>query len=238
MGAIMIAYASPDRPITRLQRAMIISNLGMGVLMVGWAFHRTNLVAFVVVFLISPLVRPRFKNRYRLLGGLSLLTIVVVLVVSYENHPDLLTGVLDTGHSMSARLNRSTNWDAAIYCFLQKPWFGQGLGGFYIPGFSSPGEGSFAHGLVPGLLADFGIIGTGMIVFPLIPLIWKIRRNFSLNVRSANGGGIMAVFIPVFLMTMTSGDIVDHSVILVFIALLAENWPMSGQLSIQTNTAD
>lgn len=229
MGAIMVAYASPDRPLTRLARALIIANIAIGALMVGWTFHRTSIVAFAAAFVMAPLVRPRFRKRYRFFGVLTLLAIAVVLVVTYANEPDLFVRVLDTGRSVSSRLNRSTNWNAAFYCIQQKPWIGHGLGGYYIPGFSSPGEGTFAHSLFFGLLSELGIIGTGMILLPLVPLLWRVRGDFSPMVRSANGGAIMPVLMPIFLMTMTSGDIVDHSSFFALIAVLAENWPKSSQ---------
>ncbi len=232
MGVLMIVFAMPDRMLRRRESLFDGVSLMLGVLVLGWTFHRTSLLAFAFAIAMSSFLRPRYKRRYRTVMVTSLIAVAAIIIVTSKNDATVVTSVLDTNASVTSRLNRSTNWDAALYCIEQKPWFGHGLGGYYIPGFTRPGERSSAHNLFLGLLSDLGIIGTVMIFFPLIPMWWSVRKKVSWALRSANGGALMPVLMPAFFVTMASGNISSQASFLVIIVLLAENWPKAGQIML------
>ena len=96
-----------------------------GRIVLGWTFHRTSIVGFGAAAALAPLVRPRFGRVYSAFAIALLLVLVAILVLAATgDDSDLLAQQLDGERSISSRLNRSTNWNAALHCIRQKPWIG------------------------------------------------------------------------------------------------------------------
>ena len=225
MGAILMACASPDRPLGWRDRTRLSASLIMAAVVLGWAFNRLHLVAFVAAFGVAPFTGPRFKRRYQAIAVLSALLIGVAVVTAYMKEAGLVTRVLDTDSSVMSRLNRSTNWEAGIYCLRQKPWFGHGLGGYYIRGYSAPGEGTFAHNLVLELLTNLGLVGTGIAFAPVILLVGITRRPVHVRLRAASGAIAIPVLTVLFLDAMVSSHLGILPVVLAVLSLTVIEWP-------------
>jgi len=227
MGAILMACATPDRKLGRRDRTRLIASLIMASVVLGWAFNRLRLVAFVAAFAVMPFTRPRFRSRYTAIALLSALLLGGVVVVAFMNESGFVMRVLESGQSVDERLNRSTNWQASYYCIRQKPWLGHGLGGYYIPGRSYSGEGLYSHNLLLQLLSELGVLGAGVGFAPLMFLWRKARGNFSATLRAASGAIVLPALVPACLAAMGTGSLAGHSAVFALIAVLVARWPES-----------
>jgi O-antigen ligase len=121
------------------------------------------------------------------------------------------------------RLNRSLNWDCAVSLIKEKPLLGHGLGGYYLgePGiYSEPGSGAYAHNVFLEFLSETGIIGTALVVGPLVTCFFIPAGRRLLQFRTPAG------FAPVFLLlyaicsAMITGDLRQSHLLFAILAVL------------------
>jgi len=136
-----------------------------------------------------------------------------------QNMP-FIASLSDDTSSLSSRLNRDTNWDAAIRRFCEKPLLGHGLGGYYIEGYSYPGSGTYAHNVILELLSETGILGIILLTIPLI----KSGRNYSFRKlvaqRTRNGAALLPVMLTLFLQALVSFELSTNIWLFSFFAVL------------------
>jgi|GEM_PF-4108949 len=89
-------------------------------------------------------------------------------------------------------LNRRANFEAALHIINKYPFFGVGLGGYYIPGLNLPGNHNlYAHNIFLELLTELGLVGTiAYLAAWLFPYLLVKQNNQSiafLSTRTASG---------------------------------------------------
>ena len=225
MGAILMASAAPDRPLGRQDVTQLAAGLILAGTVVGWAFNRLHLVTFTGTVAVIPFTKPQYARRYRYIALFSVLLIAVAVVAAYLSESRLVMQVIAPDQSFGDRMNRSGNWNAGVLLIGQKPWLGHGLGGYYVPGYTSPGEKSFAHNIVLQLLVDLGVIGTFVAFAPMLVLIERKRHVFSRGLRSASGALAVPALLPVFLDSFGTGSYPDIVVVLALLAVLFASVP-------------
>lgn len=206
LGFVLIYASSPDRRISRLSLVHLYIYLYAGLVILLWVGSRLFLVSLIIVIMSMFLVKPLHRNRYRLLTGIVMGISILVLTYSVSQQFRFVTSIADTSGSFAHRINRDKNWEAGYNLFIENPIFGLGLGGYYIEGYSNPGEGTYAHNLALELLSETGVIGTLLILTPL--LLWRnSRRSISFLTRAQSGSAVFPLLLLLFLQAMVSFDL-------------------------------
>jgi len=133
---------------------------------------------------------------------------------------DYVTTVFDSEKDISENLNRAINWEAGVELFNEKPFYGHGLGGYYISGYSYPGSGTYAHNLILELLSETGLVGTTIILLPvLVFFLFPKIRNLG-GLRTSSGGALIPLLILAFLHSMVSHDLTMSSTLFAILAVM------------------
>jgi O-antigen ligase len=208
LGFVLYYAATPDRFISRLSLAHLCVYLFTALLVISWSGSRLPLVSagFVVVTIL--LVKPLYKKRYKKIIVLFIGVSILVMVYGFSQQLQFFMSVADSSRSYASRVNRDTNWEAACRRVIEKPVFGHGLGGYYIEGYSYPGGGTYAHNLALELLSETGVVGTVLILAPI--LIWRKAISFSFLIRAKNGGAVFPLILLLFLQSMVSYNLSEN----------------------------
>ena len=184
---------------------------------------RQSFIMVLFIMVAAFFVAPKMKKRYLILASVGILIIVAVIIAGLSNESDLLISVFDSNETLFSRLNRATNFDTAIMFIKQSPFFGQGLGGYYIQGESNYGEAvSYAHNLILELLCEIGFVGTVLFFMPWL-ISRSLRENFKLTSRSANGGAILPIITVVLLRTMISSNLTYSAMLFSIFVVMTTN---------------
>jgi len=166
------------------------------------------------------LCRAKNKEITRVMPLLFIIILLGIILVGLYSENAFIARVFDTSQPLSSRLNRVTNWDAAISRIQDTPLLGHGLGGYYIDNDSLPGSGTYAHNLVLELLSETGFFGAIIILVPVVLffIIGQIRhiRMF----RTAGGGSLVPLLVMDFAHAMISHDIRTSYVLFAVTAVL------------------
>lgn len=111
--------------------------------------------------------------------------------------------------------NRNILWVGAIEAFWEKPILGHGIGSiFYL-------INSYAHNMFIDLLAETGVLGTGIFCILLVVFAFKISKLYK---KSSMYRFLAMTFVCGFVMNLFSGYIwVNQQVLLPLILVLTEN---------------
>ena len=206
LGFVLLYTSSPDRFLSRLSLTNLYIYLFTAFTILSWGGSRLSIVTAIIVVVTIFFVKPLYKKRYKLLTGLVIGVSILFLAYGLSQQLRFIMSVTDTSRSFAFRVNRDKNWEAGYRRFIEKPIYGHGLGGYYIEGYSYPGEGTYAHNLFLELLSETGVVGTLLILAPL--LLWrKIRRSISFLTRAQNGSAVFPLLLFLFLQAMISFDL-------------------------------
>ncbi|NLT49154.1 MAG: O-antigen ligase family protein [Clostridiales bacterium] len=217
--AFMIS-SNPDRHINRMRLSRIYLYLIASLIILLWAGSRLPIMTAFIIILSTYFIQARARSRYKhiLLIFSAIIALSLAFMIS-QNMP-FIASLSDDTSSLSSRLNRDTNWDAAIRRFCEKPLLGHGLGGYYIEGYSYPGSGTYAHNVILELLSETGILGIILLTIPLI----KSGRNYSFRKlvaqRTRNGAALLPVMLTLFLQALVSFELSTNIWLFSFFAVL------------------
>jgi len=206
LGFALLYTSKTDRLIPRLSLIELCIYAFTAFVILAWSGSRLTLFTAVILIPTILLSRPTYKRQFRVLVSLLIGISVLILAYGFLQQPKFLTLLTDTNRPFVSRINREINWMAGYRRFIEKPVYGHGLGGYYIEGYSYPGEGTYAHNLVLELLGETGIVGTALILGPLF--FWRrVLRTNLLKKRSQNGNVVFPLLLVLFLQAMISYDL-------------------------------
>lgn len=207
------------------KKTSFVSNwLNLSILLIG--FLLLNMVG-QRLFILSPIIcifsllvcHP--INRKLILSIFATSVVIIVIVITYglqTNNPYILSMFIKQATTAEA-LNRSINWESAIDLIQDSPVFGHGLGGYYVAGYSMPGDGTYAHNLILELLTETGLVGTAIISVPMILFLIYYNRELFIT-RVASGATIIPLWILDFIHAMVSHDLTKSSALFATTAVI------------------
>ncbi len=217
--ALLIA-SSPDRQDSRSSLRSQAPYLLVSLLLLLWAGSRLPIFSAFLVVLSMPLARPRDNSRYRKLLLILCTLLLISFIYMYKQNLPFITTLSNDSASLASRFNRDTNWDAAIRRISESPFWGHGLGGYYIEGYSYPGSGTYAHNLFLEILSESGLIGLIFVCLPLFAKKGKMRFGKLVGLRSANGDAVFPILFALFLQAMISFDLSTNISLFSLLSLL------------------
>jgi hypothetical protein len=223
-GCIFIISAYLIEKMNKKNAFFLYISFFIGILILNVIGARLFLVIPIIGLLLSVFVKDGLNKSSRNMIAFTVIFIfIVIFMQNIMNDNVYLTQVFGADAEIDERFNRSINWRAALEIFQESPWFGHGLGGFYIPSVSSPGEGYYAHNLFLELLTEQGIIGLFVLLISIIREI-LLGRNTSLLKRSPSGQFPVLIYMFTFVAAMISHDLTQTGS---FIAICAVTWSLS-----------
>jgi O-antigen ligase len=224
LGVVCLVAASPDRRSSKGR--MIVGAMGMvvGMLVIYSAGQRLFLVAPLAAAATILLCKPKVRAKPLAVLVVIMVAVGVVTVVGLMAEDPRFVQALGDEGTFAERVNRSTNWDAAAERIAEEPFWGHGLGGYYINGYSRPGEGTYAHNLVLELLSETGLLGTLIILAPIVVVLVFFRRTIR-EARTARGGTLVPLAAFFIVYAMISHDLATSSVVFGILAVL---WAFRG----------
>jgi len=220
-GLLLMVAHRPDRRMTSRSLAALLLYFIAAIIMISWSGARTYLTALAFSSLAMLFVRPAGKWRHWSVAGVTVLGVVGILAIGARSNVRYVTAMMDTNQTATERVNRSTNWMAALARIQEKPLYGHGLGGYYIDGYSYPGSGTYAHNLILELLSEMGIVGLLLLNAPLLFFV-NVRRAFGLRVRSSSGDAVFPILLLFFMRAMVSYDLSESIVLYSLIFQLSD----------------
>jgi len=218
-GLIIMVSADAHKVISRFKFVALILYCFLTVILLGWSGSRLYIVALIISFVSVFLTKPKYKMRYVFLSILAIAAVTTITVLSLSRGIEYVASVMDPEKLLIVRLNRSTNWIAALGLIKENPYWGHGLGGYFIYGYSDPGGGTYAHNVFLELLSETGIVGT-MLILGSMFFLRNLRKKISATMQTQSGQIILPLFFIVFLQVMIRSDIATSSMIFAMIAAL------------------
>jgi len=205
LGFVLIYSSSPDAFLSFLTRVSLYLYILAAFIIMSWSGARLPFIIAVTASILILFTRPRYLKRYVVISSLLIITSVFVVLYGVSRQIPFISMVTDKSLAVSYRLNRDINWAAGYRRFIEKPILGHGLGGYYIEGYSSPGEGTYAHNLFLELLSETGVFGTAILYIPVF--LGKVRKTLSFKMRAENGAVVFPLLCFAFLQAMISFDL-------------------------------
>jgi O-antigen ligase len=164
-----------------------------------------------LVVLIALVLSSRNKENGRYYRILLIVYVALLSIsISYAytlGSERLSTKLFDSSSAIGINLNRAQNFEAALQIIFEKPFFGEGLGGYFIEGLSTPGEGMFPHNLFLELLSELGVVGSIMLLFPFVLFIKSVGVANILSLRITSGALLLPIPLFYFLSAMIDNDL-------------------------------
>jgi O-antigen ligase len=209
LGFIFIYTNNADKQKTKEDLFFIFIALFTVIILIGWSGARQGMIylLFGCVSIAIPLRKKRLKG-YRLYwiitGITAIMVFFIVIYIGLTEGLPFYESLFDRDLSLLEKLNRKQPFEAALRLFIEKPLLGHGLGGYYIPGKTEIGAGSYAHNFILDLLSQTGLIGIILLFLPftLKPIKTRVKNLIQLN----NGFTVFPLFIVFILHPMISGD--------------------------------
>ncbi|HUT60966.1 MAG TPA: O-antigen ligase family protein [Phycisphaerae bacterium] len=219
LGVVCLASDSLDRRMTKGRMLQGLLALVVAMLLINSAGQRLYMVAPSVAGAAVFLCRPKEKMFPAAVLVITVLAAFGVLLAGLAREDSRFLQTFDTEGTLGQRLNRSMNWDAAIERIGEQPLWGYGLGGYYIDGFSRPGEGTYAHNLFLELASETGTVGALIILVPAGLFLIRMRRRILAH-RTPGGASLVPLLVVAFLQAMISFDLKTSFVVFVLTAVL------------------
>lgn len=193
-----------------------------GMILLNAVGARHLLIGPMVALAASLVVRDANNLRLRLAMFATVCVgfIIIIILGLKAGNNAFLDQVFNANATLDERVNRSVNWQAALEIIRAFPFFGAGLGGYFVHGLSAPGDGYYAHNIILEILSETGLFGFTVIVVPVA--LYYISGNIRvLHSRSPGGYHYLPLYVVLFLTAMVSKDLRYSSSLL---ALTAVSW--------------
>jgi hypothetical protein len=178
----------------------------IGYVLLIYIGQRLFIILPVLVTILLLYCKPKNKGSIKLLSIAMILFLAAIVIFALSEDISFITAIIEPGKSIGERFNRAINWESAINRIKEKPLLGHGLGGYYVDGYSLPGEGTYAHNLFLELLSETGILGTIVIILPVLSMFKRYGTNL-FQFKTVNGGAFFPLFLYAFLHSMVSHDL-------------------------------
>jgi len=219
LGIALLIGDLVDKKISFFSKIINLLILLVGLLSLNMIGQRLFILSPVICIFSVLTCRPINRKFFLFIFFISIIFIILVILIGLQtNNPYILSIFTPQATTMEA-LNRSKNWDAAIYLIQDSPVFGHGLGGYYIEGYSMAGEGTYAHNLILELLTETGLVGTAIIIVPMILFLIYYRRELFIA-RIASGATIIPLWILDLIHAMVSHDLRQSSALFATTAIM------------------
>ena len=205
--------------------------LGAGVALVALntAGQRAALVALLLGTFVLAASKAGRSRVTAIIAACAASFLVALAIYGVSSKNVFFTNVFRQRQSLTENLNRSTNWNAALKRIGEKPLWGHGLGGYYIDFLTLPGGieiprnalGPYPHNLFLELLVETGIIGTTIIVAPVLSA--GLRARVGSNAFSMLGGeSLLPLVLYCFVISNATYDLHGSSIMF---GICASLWP-------------
>ena len=236
MAAIGISLLSGSLISIKPKKILIFSSM----LVIIFGFLILNLIG-QRLYIVSPLLgiiillfcKPKDTTIIKFAISFSLIGLSYLIFKGITSDIEFISSIFATDINLDERLNRSINWGSAIELILERPFLGFGLGGYYIDGYSMPGEGTYAHNLILELLSETGIVGTTLILSPvLFKFFFSPYRLYELA-RCKNSASLIPFFVVLFSQSMISFDLRQSASMFALAAILWARMDKINQLNVR-----
>ena len=214
-----LASLSRYRLTRRLWWLLFVPFFAVGALLSG---SRGGLLSAAVVFLLAgvPVFR-RLGLRWALLClvAVPIASVAVLDVLSRGTAVVQLLRDRYLTQTLGAHYGsgRDTIAQQALALFLQHPWLGAGLDGYYASQLVGP-RFEYPHNLVLATMAETGLAGAALLVAALLSLIISASRRWPI---SDNALFFLVAGVYLFFASMFSGDYYDSRMMWLFLGLAA-----------------
>lgn len=208
-GILMICCGAIDKKLSKIENLNVILAVIIGLLIVFSVGQRLWMLAVVAGSISIVFCKPKKRLLSRsvafIILGLSMMGFVFAIAQESRLIAPIYYGVKYKEKRISELIDRDRNWDSAINRIVEKPVCGHGLGGYYVDGYSSSGDGTYAHNLFLELFSETGLVGTAIILIPVLPFLLLGRRIG--RFRTATGATLLPLLIMYFGRSLVSGDL-------------------------------
>jgi len=219
--ALLLCGSANTHLSRRLFTFLTLVALGAGMLVINSGGERKWMVIIPVMSVCAMLGKPRSVTVPVTVLVLSCVALAAFTVAGLLDENRYITDPFDTEQTALSRLNRDTDWSAAVRRLEEQPLLGQGLGGYYVDGVDSLGDRAYAHNLLLELLSETGVVGTVLIVAPLAVFFLIPRRKQLWAFTARNGARLLPLLVAIAALSMTRSDL---AVSYQLFALLAAMW--------------
>ncbi len=223
---LLLGYIS--RKSSRKKGLFILAITFIAIIFLNSVGGRQHIFIPILILISTLFIQNKNKGTFLIIILIFTLFISIFIWVGLKNQNYVITKLFADERSFSHRVNRDTNWDAAIRRIEEEPIWGHGLGGYYVDGQTAPGDGMHAHNLFLELLSETGLVGTIPIVgFVAIFFVFRYLRKIP-RFRTSNGSLILPLALSYFLVAMISHDL--RNTFRIF-AIVAAMWVYADFLS-------
>ena len=217
----MFLYSRDTRQsLNEKEKIIWFASLFAVTVLVGWSGARQGLFSLMIGMLSIFLVSGKLRNgRYFIWVIVGCFLCAGVLLMAILKDMAMYTVLVDAKASILTKINRGENFNSSWWLLQKKPFLGHGLGGYYIPGYSKPGDQVFAHNVILDLLAQTGLIGTLSFFLPIL-LFRTFRERIVLTRNLVFGNSIMPVFVVIVLRLLLDVHLGDIGILIGMIAAM------------------
>ena len=178
--AIIVSNLLPKDNLSNKKKILYIILLLCFILALFLTLKRATIVINVGTVLLILLLNKKIKLKTVLIGIVAL---VIIIVIAFNTMPDVINNLLSRFEADSTEdlLNgRGDLYDFAIDSFVENPFSGFGFGGFstaYRLAKNYNGITLDTHNEILQLLSEVGIIGTLLVIIPMILCYINTIRN-------------------------------------------------------------
>jgi len=176
-GIVFLLSSILDKKSSNLKITLSIFAVFIGYIVLNAAGQRLFLTIPPIAALTLILCRPIKKKFYRIIFSVIITLSVFIVWSGLQSENRWIVSLFQSDRAFSEKINRSINWNAAVSRIQEEPLLGHGLGGYYIDGFSYPGSGTYPHNLFLELLCETGVIGTILILIPVLFLLLSTKNK-------------------------------------------------------------
>jgi O-antigen ligase len=205
-GMMFLICFVGDSRCSRLNKNLCFLSVFLGFIVLISCGQRLYILAPVLSSVFYLFCRPKNKKIIKNLNIMLFIGIILTIFIGIKNDVSYVTRVLENNVDFATRANRNENWEAAIRRINETTIWGCGLGGYYIEGLSSPGDGTYPHNILLELLCESGIFGTVIILFPLF-LFTFLRKNDWFSLKTASGQSPLPWIFSIFIISLVSHDL-------------------------------
>ena len=223
-GVMCLLSNSIQKQFKRIHYLQMFLAMTIAMLVINSIGQRLYIVTVFLAGLLLLLYRPADRV---LAGAVALIMIgACAAMVTFgiaKGATQLIQTFTTEQSTIDERLNRSINWGPAIRRIKEKPFFGHGLGGYYLDEWTictEPGEEAYAHNLFLELLSETGFVGTILIVFPVI-IFWFIPAGRQVFLfRTKTGDAPVFLLLYAFCHAMITRDLRESHLLFAIIAVM------------------
>lgn len=187
---------------------IVLSSSVIGLLLLNSLGQRALLVIPILICFSLFFIKQKNKKILSLIIIIFMSIVIFKIMESFYLDNEFITSIINANsNNVSMNLNRDANWESALLRIKESPIIGHGLGGYYVDGYSIPGEGAYAHNIILELLSETGLVGTFLIIG--LPIAFFISKywQFLFFYRTASKDSIVPILLMFFIYFMMSRDL-------------------------------